>query len=428
MSLFRSVSTGLLACLALALGQSHAQTPEPSLPQALSFSAASRLLLDGNRQIRFARRSIDVASSEIRRADVLPNPTLSASVSNTVAGQYRTGASDRILRLEQLIERGGKRELRVGIATAGERVARFELAEVVRRQRSALASAYYDLLAAQALVLLAEENAAGYARLVDAAERRLRAGDIAAVDVARLRVEASRARNDARAAQGALTEARIELSSVLGVETQAASLRATDDFPGIDELPADLTLPPAPERIDRAMQGRADVAAAAARVTALSRAAELALRLRTRDITVGVQTEHAPSFGGNVFGISASIPLHVNNDFSGDILRAQADRAQAIEDEQRIRATVRADIDRSAAQVATELDRARRAERSALPEARRAAEGMEFAFGRGASGLTDLFDARRQLAAVQAEAIATRAAYAKALAAYREALVTEELQ
>ena len=68
--------------------------------------------------------------------------------------------------------------------------------------------------------------------------------------------------------------------------------------------------------------GPAGLAAARARVEALARAAELAASQRTRDVTLGVQAERAPSYGGNVFGLSATIPLFVNNDYSGDVARA----------------------------------------------------------------------------------------------------------
>lgn len=396
----------------------------PAVAAPLTHAEAMRLMLEHNRQVGLARRALDVAASEIPRVDVLPNPTVSAQLSNTQAREYRVRDSDRILRIEQLFERGGKRELRAGVARAGEQAARMELADVTRQQRAALAGAYYDLLGAQQLLRIAQQNADGYARLVDAAERRLRAGDIASVDVARLRVEASRAANDARAAQGALADARVTLAAVLGLESQAARLQAVDDFPALDA--PDPSLPPSPERIEDALRARPDVAAARARVEAFARARTLAEQLRTRDVTIGVQAERAPSYGGTVLGISASIPLFVNNDYRGDIQRAHAEHAQALEDEQRVRGAVVADIDRTAAQVSTALDRARRIAQDALPDAQRAAEGIEFAFARGAATLTDLFDARRQLAAVQAESIRARADFARTLVAYREALATRE--
>lgn len=139
----------------------------------------------------------------------------------------------------------------------------------------------------------------------------------------------------------------------------------------------------------RGRRRRADAAAARARVAALAKVRDLAERQRTRDVTIGLQAEHAPAFSGSIFGLTASIPLLLNNDYTGDIARARAEYDQAVEHELRVRGAIQADIERRAAQVETALDRARRIAVSALPEARRAAEGMEFAFARGAAALTN---------------------------------------
>ena len=414
------ITLGLL--LAVAAATARSQSAAPMQFERLTLPSALEALRETNRQIRVARSAVDVASTEILRARALPNPTLSGQVSNTSAGRYNLPGTDRIVRLEQVFERGGKRDLRVGFAGAAEQAVRFDLADVTRQQRAALASAYYDLVSAQRIESIAQENVAGYQRLVEAAERRLRAGDIAAVDLSRLRVESNRAINEARAAQAAVAEARIALAAVLGVEAQAERIRAVDDFP---ELQAPQAM--SPDRLDAAMSRRADAAAALARLTALDRARMLAESQRTRDVTLGVQAERAPSFGGNVFGLSASIPLLVNNDYSGDIARARADHAQASEELERIRGVIRSEVERNSAQLAAAFDRARRMLDSGLPEARKAAEAVEYAFNRGAAALTDLFDARRQFAAVRVEAITAQADYAKALNAYRESLALEEI-
>ena len=398
----------------------------PALLGQLSLPAAQALMADGNRQVRLAQRALDAASADIRRADVGPNPTVSTSVSNTLAHQYRVRDTDRVLRVEQTLERGSKRTLRIAVAQAGEIAARFDLADVARQQRIVLAQAYFDLLAAQRSVLIADENAAGYARLLDAAQRRLSAGDLASVDVARLSVERSRADNDARTARAAIEQNRVALAVVLGREADARHLRAADDFPTVPSDGVSDASRASAALLEQVIARRADAAAARARLTALERARELAVSQRTRDLSIGVQTESAPGFGGNVFGISASFPLFLNNDYSGDIARAQADIDQAAEELARVRGAIQADIDRTASQLAAALERVARFQASALPQARQASEAIEFAFTRGAATLTDLFDARRQFAAVRADAILAQAEYARAAAAWREAIALEE--
>ena len=419
---------GSACALLLVAGVVFAEQPAtPADPTQLTLSAARGMLSDTNRQIRLARRAADVATAEIGRVNVRPNPTVSAELSNVTARHYAAGDTDRILRVEQLFERGGKRELRAGVARKAEAAARMDLADVTRQQRAALAGTYYELVASQRLVGIADENLAGARRLLDAGELRLKAGDVASVDVSRLRVEASRAANEARTAREALGQARLALAELLGMEGSAAVLAAVDDFP---PLSASGDGPAGSRTIealtDEALERRADASAARARIEALATASALARSQRTRDVTLGMKAEYAPSFGGTVFGVTASLPLFLNNDFSGDIARAQAELEQAREDLERVRGAIRADIARSQIQLASAHDRARTVAEAALPEAARAAQAVEFAYRRGAASLTDLFDARRQFAEVRADAITAHAAFAKALAAFREAIAVED--
>jgi cobalt-zinc-cadmium efflux system outer membrane protein len=394
---------------------SAAATQEP-----LTWRQCVQILDESNRALRLSRRQLEATLADVRRADVGPNPNLSASVSNTAARHYRVPDSDWIIRLEQLFERGGKRELRVAAARDLARAAGLDIRDIARQQRIVLASSYFDLVAAQQALDLANETAAGYLRLRTAAQRRLQAGDIAEVDVARLRVEEGRALNDARTATANLAQARVGLAAVLGLEGRADGFLATDDF-----LPLSHPHPDA-AALERAIEQRADVAALRARIDALNQTRRLALAQRTRDITIGVQTERSPSLGGNVFGVSATIPLFINNDFTGDIARADADLASAQEDLERVKGLVRTDAARAAALAASALERAQRLEQVSLPEASRAAQAIDFAFSRGAATLTDLFDARRQLVTVRIEALAARADYSKAVLAWRESVHPED--
>lgn len=56
-----------------------------------------------------------------------------------------------------------------------------------------------------------------------------------------------------------------------------------------------------------------------------------------------------------------------------------------------------------------------------LAAAEKAAQGAEFAYSRGAIGVMDVLDARRQLTAIRLGAVTVQADYAKALAAWRAA-------
>src|SRR5689334_3987246 len=96
-----------LACPLAGLGQER----------ALSLADAEARLETSNREIIAARRALDVAASGVLIAGAVPNPTLSASVASISpnrgigAGGLRDKQMDSILHVDQLVERGGKREL-----------------------------------------------------------------------------------------------------------------------------------------------------------------------------------------------------------------------------------------------------------------------------------------------------------------------------
>jgi cobalt-zinc-cadmium efflux system outer membrane protein len=394
----------------------------------LSLAEADRQLLETNRHIRLARQAVRIASGEIQRVDVSPNPTLSATLSNTAARQYQWGRTNRVIGIEQLFERGGKRQLRGDLARDAELTTKAELSDVIRQQRIAMASAYFDLVAARQAVRIADDNSVAFERLVSALELRVNAGDAAMVDLARLQVEATRAANEARKAREQVADAQISLASALGVERLASQLEPTDDFPPLEDHRARSAASTLHKRIDSALVQRADVRAAQARIEAMNKAVALAMSQRSRDVTLGLYTEQDPAYGGRVFGLSASIPLMVNNDFHGEIARAQAELELAQENLARVRGVVLADIEHARIRLESAGERAARLDAKALPDAQKAVEAMEFAFSRGAASLTDLFDARRQLAATRYEAISNQADFAKALYAFELSLTIENIQ
>ena len=436
-------SATLVRALIAVLTVLGAATAVDAAERSLRFRDLPDLLAERNRAIRAASADLEVARSDVRRADVAPNPVVTAQAYNTTAGRLRAPELDQLLRIDQPIERGGKRALRVGAAQALRGAAEFDVADTVRQQRGAAVLALVDLVQARGQRDLAAENAEGFARLVAAAERRLRAGDVAAVDVARLRVESLRAEQDLRTAEAAVAQARWALATLLGLEPQASGLQPAEPLPPPEQAFAHLepVFEPrvagwqggapagsaAAQAAERAAERRADVRAAEARQAAAERAADLARSLRTRDISFGVQTERAPSFGGRVFGASISVPLFIGNDYAGEIAWAVAQRDAATLALERARAQARVEVERAALAHEASRERAQQLQQRALPQAQSAADAIEFAFARGAATLTDLFDARRALLAVRAEALAAQADCVRAAAALHAAMHVEPL-
>lgn len=413
---FRGGAAIVAAFLVLA-GPARAEEAGVNLSR-LSLSQAESLWLSHNREIRLARAALDGAEADTLSAAQRPNPQLSLAVSSLSAqpgigtGNVRDKMMDTVIGVSQLVERGDKRDHRMRGAQSRFDAARQDFADTLRGQRLALHQAYYDLLLAQEKIRIAGESAALYRETVRAEQLRLKAGDIAAAELSRIRVEALRAENEARQAAGDLARARLALAYLLVREGVAESLRADDAWPSLDTPPA----------MAAAIDARPDVLAAARRVLAAEAARDLARSLKTRDVTVGAQFEHNPTgttYAFNSYGVSVSMPLFIGYAYEGEIRRAEADLQAAREQLEQVRALALADQARARSDLETAGQRGARYQDELLAEAERAARAAEFAYQRGAMGLMDLLDARRTHKATQLDAAVARADQAKALSAWR---------
>ncbi len=384
----------------------------------LTLAQAELLLQSRSRELLAARRALEAAQANTLTAGARPNPTLSLGVATINpqagigSGPWRDKTVDSSIRVDQVIERGDRRELRVATAQLLASASAEDLSDAYRQQRIALRSAYYELLFSQDKTSIARDNAMLFGVSTRAAELRLKAGDIAAADVARLRVDALRAANDARAAEGELRRAQLALAYLIGAEAQAAAIQAVDPWPVTDEL----------------IERRPDVRAARKRVEAAQSARELARSLRTRDVSVGMQYDHYPvnpayALGsgagtGSSYGVFVSMPFFARYRYEGEIQRAEVDYNAALEALDKARAQAQAEFSRALSDLESAGERMRRHDESLLVEAKKAADSAEFAYKNGAIGVMDLLDARRTLRAIQIDAASTRNDYAKALSAW----------
>ncbi len=402
--------------------------PDPecgSVPSTLDWAGAQRRLARCNRELRVALRTTDAPLADIRVAGQRPNPTLSAGLGN-VNPQLGVGTSgnpldyqlDYVARLDQTVERGGKRGLRVESAEHAWRASRWSAADTLRQQQLALAQAWIALWGAQERLRLQDDVLQLYRRTLDAAQRRLKAGDVAAADVARIELDVRRAETEIALADGERIAARNAVASLLAIDASGDALRAGEPWPTAGDAAAPLLAPGEAER--------PDLQAARARQAAADAQSRLARSLQTRDVTIGVQAERyaPPAGGGWLLGAFVSLPLFVNHRYEGEIARAEADRAIAEESRSRIEQQARADQRRLLDARASAGARRTALERDALPLAEKVAANAELAYRKGAGTVLELLDALRQLRALQLEALQARLDHDRADAAARAEMLT----
>ena len=407
--------------------QAPATFGQPADLGALTLVQAEQLLRSRNRELQAARRTLEAAQANTLSAGARPNPTLSLGVgainpsAGVGSGPWRDRTVDSSIRIDQVIERGDRRELRIANARSLEAASAEDFSDTFRLQRLALRAAYYDLLLTQDKVDIARDTTSLFEGSLKAAELRLKAGDIARADVARLRVDALRAQNEARAAEADRRRAQLALAYLIGAEARASDIRAADPWPSPAVLEAGADV------VDELIERRPDVRAAKSRVEGAQKARELARSLRTRDLTVGAQFDHYPlgtgantnTFGsGNSYGVFMSIPIFARYHYEGEIQRSEVDYNVALEALDKVRAQARAELSRTLSDLQAAAERLRRYDESLSVEAKRAADAVEFAYKNGAIGVMDLLDARRTLRTIQIDSATARNDYSKALAAW----------
>lgn len=403
----------LLIILLICSAQAMAASPEAdaTLPH-LTLQDAENMWQQKNREIQLARNLVAGADADRLGAAQRPNPQLSLNA-GSLTSNGGVKQSDAIVRIDQTFERGGKRALRMRGADLRLDAAREDLADTTRQSLIALQQAYYDLMLAQEKLGITQSNALLYGQTVDAAMLRLQVGDIAKSELSRIRVDALRAENDVRQAQSDLRQAQLTLAYLIGAEADAALIHAADVWPTAQ-------LPPPNELMD--IDQRPDVRSALLRVQAADAARDLALSLKTRDVTLGLQFErNGSNTPAHSIGVGVSIPLMTGYEYQGEIGRAEADAMAARDALERTRAQATAEVAKYLDSLEAAAERVQRFEGSLLAEATAALDSAEFAYRHGALSVMDLLDARRTSKATLLDAATARADYAKSLAAWRHA-------
>jgi cobalt-zinc-cadmium efflux system outer membrane protein len=403
-----------LFVLLLALSPCSLPAAEQYALRPLHLGELQQLVSERNRTLLSARRATAAGEAGVDMAAGRPNPVVSFNTSGVNSKHLgNSGKLDSILRIDQPIERGGKRDLRLAVADSLLQANRSDESDSLRQQGLLARQAYFDLKAAEDKARLSSESAQLARQVLAKADLRLKAGDLSPADVARIRTDTLKAASDATQAQIDLRRARLALAQLLAMEDEAQRLVAIDPWPQPQALP-DVT----PD-----IELRPDVIAARQRLDAAERAISLAKAQQVRDVTIGAQLERLPDDRSTpMIGLGLSIPLFTGYDFRGEIRRAYVDRDSARDELARIRATAAAEFAQAGYEAERLGERARSLQDEALPSARKAHAAVQLAFTHGAASVLDVIDARRSLYAIETDTANALADAAKARAAWAAAL------
>jgi len=377
-------------------------------PASLSWSAAQSRLSSCNRDVLVAKRNADAVKADILIAGQRPNPTVSVGVGQYApavglgAGNLLEKQVDYLGRIDQPIERGNKRELRKDLARNSWVASQWAVADALRQSQLALALAWIDLWGAQERVRLQRELTALYRKALEVAQLRLKAGDVAANDVARIDLDVQRAEGDRILANSDLARARSVVAALLAIDSDSSRLQAIEPWP--------ISAGAAWSQQPQSLEDRPDIQSARAQELAAQSRSNLARSQQIRDISIGFQVDrYAPPSGlGWLYGVYVAFPLFINHRFEGEIARAQADVESAIAERTRLEHQARANLARLDESRLLARLRRERIEREALPLAEKVAANADLAYRKGAGSVLELLDALRQLRALQLDVLTAR--------------------
>lgn len=372
-------------------GHSHAGAQDLTLDQAVSEA------LDRNLNLLAEKYNVSVAEARIVTARLRPNPILSIGGDHLDAlgtgfnTENAAGPSEYSVRTDFVLERGGKRQSRIEVAESTRSVAQLQLLNSVRGLVLDVQNAFVEVLLAKSNLELANENLQAFRNIVQLNQKRVKAGDLAEVELLRVELAQLQFENAVRHAELRVSAARSRLRLLLGRTAHgqpldvAGELRRDEAPLGLDALQ------------EQARHLRPDVRALT-RDQARS-LAELRLQLAQGKVDYTIGTEYRRQQGlagrGNSMGVFFQTNIPVFNRNQGEIERARQEQRQV---EARIRAltaNVESEVEIAYLTYTTARATLDKVEKTMLARARDVRQITQYSYTRGEATLIEFLDAQR---------------------------------
>jgi cobalt-zinc-cadmium efflux system outer membrane protein len=360
-----------------------------------------------NPTLQAGRIGIDESKAAEITAYLRPNPQWSLAldqVGNTAVGNAFS-ASNLYTSFNFLVERQDKRELRRDSAERATAIATSGEADLERNLIFTLRSAFVQVLQAKAFRTLAQDNLTSYDQVLGLSRDRLRAGDIAQIDLDRLELQRVTYESDVQTAEVNVRTAKIQLLRLLN--DQATQVDQFDvagpfDFAGPAQGADDF------RRI--ALDARPDLRAAVQAIDKARSDNRLASANGSVDPTIGIDAgfpsvsqaylSYQPPLHQYV-GFSVGVPLRIFDSNQGEKLRTQLDIARNERLADATKLQVFGDVDTAYAMVVSTVSLLQPYRQRYLDQATRVRDTVTFSYQRGGASLVDFLQAQQEYRAVQ---------------------------
>ena len=397
-----------------------AESPRPQPIQRLSLQNATDALIAKNLTVLAARYNVDLFRAQRVAAALKPNPTIVFSVNqftiprNIVHPKYafstfpdnRAANTTYTIDVEKTIERGAKRELRIGQADIQTHAAEAQLSDALRQQTFELKQAFLSAVLARENFRVVRDNLKDFGRTEQLLTTQVKEGYSAGVDLRRIGLELVEFQGAVSAAEQSYVQSLRDVFNLIG-EGDAASLDASLQIASsditslpdqvLDVIEGDLDLQPLSMGIEEirrlALANRPDLRAAQLDYDAAEAALKLAAAERVRDVTLG--TQYARSGSDNAVGVALGVPLSTRARADAAIAEATAAKLQAEARLRQSQAQVLTDVEKAFVAYRISRDRLSLFNGQVLRNASEVRNIEQVAYREGAKGLLNFIDAQR---------------------------------
>jgi len=349
---------------------------------------------------------IDESKAEEVTAFLRPNPSLSLSADvinlfQKPAGSGRFTNMLNVASLSYLLEMGHKRDLRRLSAEEATGVALSAQADLDRTLTYALRGAFVQLLQGKAFLTLAKDELSDYDKVLKVSRERLKAGDIARIDLDRLELQRVQYESDLQTATVNVRTAKIQLIQLMNEHAPVDAFDVTGPY---DFVKPEQTLE---ELRKLAFDRRPDLKAALQSIEMAKTNYHLAEANGTTDPTIGADfgwpqqpADYSPPVKTYV-GVSVSVPLRVFDRNQGEKTRTRLDVDRNSRLADAAKAQVVSDVDSAYATVMSTVALLEPYKASYLAQATRVRDTMTFSYERGGASLLDFLQAQQDYRSVQ---------------------------
>jgi len=399
-----SLAAALIFLAPVSFSAQQAGPPQPG--PALTWEQIKAKFEAANPALRADAMGVEEMKAAEITAFLRPNPTVSFTADQLYPfgphydpniGKTRNRPLTNALTtgsVSYLYEREHKRNLRQESAKEGTQIAQSEHINLERNLLFNLRSAFVDTLQAKAVLDLARADLEYYDKIIAISRNRLRAGDIAQIDLDRIELFRVQYEVDIQTAIVNLRTAKIQLLQLLNDRTPVEQFDVTGVFDFTENLK------PLEDFRQIALDARPDLRAALESLQQAQTNHKLAQANGSIDPTFSVDSGANPPLDPYV-GVGVSIPLRIFDRNQGEKKRTQIDIGRNEQLTEATRAQVFSDVDSAYTLVASNIALLGPYKAQYKAQALRVRETVTYSYQHGGASLMDFLNAQSEYRAVQ---------------------------